>query len=97
MWCFRRFWSRQSNDKLLIKVKKWLKWAKNIFPSKLNVWTRKKYGYKDQLFMKKQEIDFTGCKFVMYVQNADFGKIFHFLAFLARTSEMLDFFGGWNS
>ena len=28
-------------------------WPKNICPTKLNVWTRKYYGFKDQLFMKK--------------------------------------------
>ena len=29
------------------------KGAKNIYPTNLNVWTIKKYGYQDQLFMKK--------------------------------------------
>ena len=49
-------------------------WAKHIFPSKLNVWTRRKYAFEDQLFIKKkQEINYTGCNFFMQVQNADFG------------------------
>ena len=28
-------------------------WAKSISPTKLNVWTKTKFDYQDQLFMKQ--------------------------------------------
>ena len=57
------------------KVLMWRKCAKSLFPTKLNVWTTRQFGFQDQYFREKaNKIVTQYTSLLMYVQNAKFDK-----------------------
>ena len=62
----------------LFWVQKCRKTAENIFYTYINLWTTMKFGFQDQLFIKKAKKKSTGCFFVNVGQKRRFQLKFTF-------------------